>query len=128
MSTERLNIYFHGDNFTSTEKSKIKADLAYHMRSGPSDATLCCCIFKEEKGLACNIRVHSATGHIFIHRESHHLDRLLKYVYDSMEKSFSNWHQDQKHFSQSHPLTKSPCMTIDHQPIDCPLHNYAEAQ
>lgn len=123
---ERINIFYYGGELTNSERGEIKAQLGYHLGDAPSDSTLCCCISNEEKGIACNLRVHSASGHIFIHRESHTLNQLMEYVYDSMKQSFKHWHRDHQQFAKSHPLTNNPCKSVGHNAIDCPLNNFAK--
>lgn len=123
---ERINIFYHGGELSTADRGRIKANLGYYLGDAPSDSTLCCCISNEEKGIACNLRVHSASGHIFIHRESQNLSQLMDYVYDSMKQTFKHWHRDQKHFAKCHPLTNSPCKSASHNPIACPLNIFSK--
>lgn len=124
---ERINIHFHGQEISKEDQAQIKANLSYHLGDGPSDASICCCISKEKEGLAANLQVHSATGHTFIHRESHTLEQLLSYLYESMKLSFKNWHDNQKQFAKSHPMEKNPCRSASHKILKCPINAYAHA-
>lgn len=123
---ERININYHGKEIDIHDKAQIKAKIGYHLGDAPSDASACCCISNEDEGYACNLRVHSAKGHIFIHRESKSLDNLMEFVYQSMEDSFKKWHKDPNHFAKSHPLSKVPCKSASHQVLECPLHVFQE--
>lgn len=123
---ERINIFYHGSELSNEERGRIKAQLGYHLGDAPSDSTLCCCISNEENLIACNLRVHSASGHIFIHRESHDLNQAMECIYDSMKQSFKHWHRNQVGFAKSHPLTNNPCKSASHGPIDCPLNYFAK--
>lgn len=118
---ERITFNFHGQEIAKEDQQKIKADLGFHLRPAPSDATACCCISNESEGFACNLRVHSAKGHFYIHRESKDLEQLMRYVYQSMERSFADWHRDPDHYSKNHPLEQIPCKGASHQDLPCPL-------
>lgn len=122
---ERINLHFHGKEVNNEDKANIKAQISFHMGNAPSDAMACCCISNEKEGFACNLRVHSAKGHIFIHRESLELEQLLKFVFDSMDQSFKDWHRDPKHFAKSHPLSKNPCKSSSHKNLACPIDAYS---
>ncbi len=125
---ERINIHFLGDDISQEIKAKIKAKISYHMGDAPSDATACCCISNEKEGFACNLRVHSAKGHVYIHRESKDMDHLLDFVYDSMKDSFEKWHKDPDHFAKSHPLEKLPCKGASHHNLKCPIGGYSHSE
>ena len=125
---ERININYHGKEISIEDKAQIKADIALHMRSAPSDATACCCISSENEGFACNIRIHSAKGHVFIHRESRNLSQLFKFVFNSMDKSFSDWHENPEHFAKNHPLSQAPCKSASHKNLACPLEAFSHAE
>ena len=122
---ERINIHFHGQEIPKEEQVQIKAQLSYHLGDGPSDASICCCISKEKEGLAANLQVHSAMGHTFIHRESHTLNQLMNYVYDSMKRSFKDWHKNKEQFAKSHPMERNPCRTASHKALRCPINAYS---
>ena len=121
----RINIHFHGQNLEKSEISKIKAQPSFHLGSAPSDASLCCCISKEAEGLACNLQIHSANGHVFIHRESRELETLLKFIYQSMDNCFEKWRIDPNHFSKKHPMQKYPCKSVSHKTLICPIKSYS---
>ena len=121
-NSNRINIHYFGEKPSKEEIAKIKADVAYHLGDAPSDASLCCCISGEDQGYAVNMQIHSAGGHIFIHRESRSLEQVLKFVYQSMKDSFEKWHRDPQHFAKQHPLTQNPCRTASHKVIECPLY------
>ena len=82
---DRININFIGDSISTDEKAQIKAKISYHMGDAPSDASVCCCISAETAGFAANMQVHSAKGHVFIHRESKNLEQLMEFVFESMK-------------------------------------------
>ena len=125
---ERINISYHGREIDKENKATIKANIALHMRDAPSDATACCCISSEEEGFACNLKIHSAKGHVSIHRESRDLKQLFKFVYDSMDQSFKKWHEDPDHFAKSHPMDKTPCRTASHKNLKCPMHSLSHSE
>lgn len=122
---ERIHLKFHGQSIAREDQSKIKAQISYHMGDAPSDASICCCISQEQEGFACNIQVHSAKGHLFIHRESRSLKKLLEYIYDSMSRSFGDWHKSLESFSKKHPLQTNPCRGASHRYINCPINAYS---
>ncbi len=124
---ERISIHYHNQEIDSDTRAKIKAQVSYHLGSAPSDASLCCCFSCEDEGYAVNLQVHSAQGHVFIHRECKDLEQLLKFLYESMENSFSKWHSNPNHFAKSHPMEKNPCRSASHKNLNCPLDAYAHA-
>jgi hypothetical protein len=125
---ERINISYHGDPIDRENKGQIKAQLAYHMGDAPSDASMCCCLSNEPEGYACNLRVHSAKGHLALHRESKDLNHLMEIVYASLKDSFAKWHVDPNHFAKSHPLTQVPCKGASHKDLTCPMHSFSHTE
>ncbi len=123
---ERINIFYHGQEIASEDRASIKAQLAYHLGDGPSDASICCCISNEPEGLACNVKIHSQKGHVSIHRESNNLVALMNYVFHSMKDAFQKWHRDPDHFAKSHPLTKAPCKGASHKNLRCPVQSFSQ--
>lgn len=123
---ERINIHYHGDPIDHDERAHIKAQIGYYMGDAPSDATACCCLSREPEGFACNLRVHSAKGHVYIHRESKNLETLMTFIYDSMKDSFEKWHRDPNHFAKSHPMEKVPCKSASHRNLQCPIDSLSE--
>lgn len=124
---ERIGVHYHGREISQKIRARIKAQISFHMGDAPSDASVCCCISNEKEGFACNIQVHSATGHIFIHRESKDLETLLSYIYDSMKRSFKDWKKSPERFSKKHPLSQNPCKAASHKNLSCPIQAYAHA-
>ncbi len=124
---ERININYHGLKIDQKDRAQIKAQLGYHMGDAPSDATACCCISNEVEGYACNLRVHSAKGHVYIHRESKDLEHLMSFIYDSMNDAFKKWRKDPNHFAKSHPMEKIPCKGASHKNLTCPIDSFAHA-
>lgn len=122
---ERIRIHYHGAEIPQETRAHIKANVSFHIGSAPSDASVCCCISSEKEGYAVNMQVHSAKGHVFIHRESKDLDHLMSFLFDSMESSFKQWHQDPDHFAKTHPMEKNPCKSASHKNLRCPLDAYA---
>jgi hypothetical protein len=118
---ERLNIQYHGMDIPVADRGQIKAHLGFLMGDAPSDASMCCCLSLEPEGYAANIHVHSATGHVFIHRESKSLEQLMVYLSQSMKDSFEKWHKDPQHFAKNHPMEKHPCRGASHRKLQCPL-------
>lgn len=122
---ERIQMYFKDCETSSSKNAEIKAKVSYYLGLAPSDASACCCISKNKEQFFCNMRVHSAKGHLHIHRESKSLERLLEFLYDSLKQSFEQWHRDPNHFAKTHPLGSTPCRDEEHQVIACPYHSYA---
>lgn len=124
---ERIKIHYHGTEIEQPLRAKIKANISYHVGSAPSDASVCCCISNEDEGFAVNLQVHSAKGHVFIHRESKNLNQLLNFLYSSMDDSFKRWHQNPEHFAKTHPMEKNPCKSASHKNLSCPLDSFSHA-
>jgi hypothetical protein len=125
---ERIGIHYHGKELSSEEKARIKAQISFHMGDAPSDASLCCCFSSEKEGFACNMQIHSATGHFFIHRESKELDQLLSFCLRQHEKILSGLaKKNPERYSKSHPLAQNPCKASSHKNLHCPIGAYAHA-
>lgn len=124
-SMERIQVYFSNCELPSSEKGQIVAKISYYLGLAPSDASCCSCISKNNDQFVCNMRVHSAKGHLHIHRESRSLETLLKFVYDSLKTSFEQWHRDPNHFAKTHPIGSTPCRDEEHRVIKCPYQSFA---
>ena len=122
---DRINLYFHNCELGSVVKSRISANIGFYLGKAPSDASTCCCISQKNEHYTCNMRVHSAQGHLHIHRESKSLETLLNFVYDSLKRSLDQWHKDPQRYKNSHPMGASPCRDQDHNVVHCPYKSYA---
>lgn len=125
---ERINIHYFGSEISKEDKAQIKADVSYSMGDAPSDASVCCCLSSEAEGYACNLKVHSAKGHVHIHRESRDLKKLMKMIYKSLSLSMQQWHKDPDHFAKSHPLAQTPCRSASHKILECPLDSHSSLE
>ena len=122
---ERIHISVHGGEIQSGDLAKMKAQLSYYMGDAPSDASLCSCLSIEKSGLAFNLQVHSAQGHLFIHREGLTLSTLMKFVYESLERSLKDWRKSPESFKKKHPMIQNPCRGASHRSINCPTNAFS---
>ena len=122
---ERIIINTQNLKIEDDQIQNFKALLGDALKTGPSDATLCCCILRENETFVMNMRIHSATGHFPIHCEADKVYQLIGKTTIQMKELFKQWHDSPKEFAKNHKMGSQACKNLDGSTLRCPLKSIA---
>lgn len=103
----------------------FKAKFGQALKKAPSDASLCCCLLRENEVYIVNLRVHSATGHFPVQITGIAISECVEKAIVELQSLFKEWHEDPKLFAKSHEMGKAPCVNTHGKVLRCPLESFA---